>query len=181
MLLFSILRRELNSFLASFLFALFLRSIASVIWRPIFTIGLREDNGSWKIIDILSPLILYISSSVMDNKSFPSYRISPPSIIELPARIPRIALEVTDLPEPDSPTIASVLPLSRSNEISLTALTVPPCVRKETFRFLTSNILSIYYSSTPRSDGLNASLNPLPNKLKHIISNESTNAGHIIR
>ena len=42
--------------------------------------------------------------------------ISPPSIIAFPARIPSIALLVTDLPDPDSPTIASVSPLSRSKE-----------------------------------------------------------------
>ena len=53
---------------------------------------------------------------------------------------------------------------------------------KDIFNFFTSKILSdILYSSTPLNVGLNASLNPLPNKLKHIISNESTNAGHIIR
>ena len=40
------------------------------------------------------------------RKLVDKYNSKQPSIIELPARIPRIALDVTDLPEPDSPTIA---------------------------------------------------------------------------
>ena len=56
----------------SFCFALFLRSIASVICLPILTIGLRLDNGSWKIMAILSPRMWYISFSVHLIKSLPS-------------------------------------------------------------------------------------------------------------
>ena len=86
------------------------------------------------------------------------------------------------MPEPDSPTIASVSPRSKLKEISRTAFTVPLTVRKEIFRSFTCKMLSaIDYSSTPLSEGLNASLNPLPNKLKQIMRREMTIAGKIIR
>ena len=61
--------------------------------------------------------------------------------MELPARMPIIALAVTDLPLPDSPTIAKVLPFSKSKLISLTACTLPDTVLKEIIRFLTYKIL----------------------------------------
>ena len=48
-----------------------------------------------------------------------------------PADIPSMALLVTDFPEPDSPTMASVSPLYRSKEMSLTAWSFPETVRKE--------------------------------------------------
>ena len=57
--------------------------------------------------------------------------------------MPKMALEVTDLPEPDSPTMARVLPFSRLKEMFRTAFTVPPEVRKEIFKFFTSKIFSI--------------------------------------
>ena len=46
-------------------------------------------------------------------------------MIELPAKIPIIALEVTDLPEPDSPTIANVSPVYKSKVILRTAFKIP--------------------------------------------------------
>ena len=39
------------------------------------------------------------------------------------AKIPMMVLLVTDLPEPDSPTIHNVSPLYKSNETPLTAWT----------------------------------------------------------
>ena len=63
-------------------------------------------------------------------------------MILLLAKIPKIALDVTDLPEPDSPTIAKVLPLVKLKSIPLTALTVPVLVLKEIRRFFTYKILS---------------------------------------
>ncbi len=46
---------------------------------------------------------------------------------------------VTDLPQPDSPTIPSVLPTSTSNETPSTAWTAPSRVKKYVFRFATSS------------------------------------------
>lgn len=134
---------SLKSLRASRRLDLFFSSMASVICLPILTMGFSEDSGSWKIIEILSPRSLCITSSGTRSRSLPSYRISPPSTMALPARMPIIALEVTDLPEPDSPTMASVLPRSRSKEISRTAFSVPLVVRKATFSLFTSSILSI--------------------------------------
>ena len=99
--------------------------------------------------------------------------IEPPSMMEFPARIPRIAFEVTDLPEPDSPTIASVSPLFKSKLMSRTACTFPAGVRNETTRLFTESFFSILnYSSVPLRDGLKASRSPFPNRLKEIISRE---------
>ena len=63
-----------------------------------------------------------------------------------------IALLVTDLPEPDSPTMASVSPFSRSKLMSLTALTVPLLVRKEMIRFFTSSFLAISHQLLSAKD-----------------------------
>ena len=63
-----------------------------------------------------------------------------------------MALAVTDLPEPDSPTIANVSPRSRSKEMSRTALTVPLLVRKEMMRFLTSSFLAIIHQLLSAKD-----------------------------
>ena len=46
---------------------------------------------------------------------------------------------VTDLPQPDSPTIPSVWPGSIENEIPSTARTTPSRVKKCVFRSLTSS------------------------------------------
>ena len=47
--------------------------------------------------------------------------------------------EVTDFPEPDSPTIPTVSPLFKVKLISLTAFTVVPSVRNSVTKFLNSN------------------------------------------
>ena len=43
------------------------------------------------------------------------------------------------MPDPDSPTMPSVSPGDTLNEMSLTALTVPSSVRKDTLRLRTSS------------------------------------------
>ena len=52
---------------------------------------------------------------------------------------PMMVMQVTLLPQPDSPTIASVLPFSTVNETPSTAWTMPSSVRKYVFRSLTSS------------------------------------------
>ena len=47
-------------------------------------------------------------------------------------------------------------------------------------KFLTSSFFSIIYSSVPRSDGLNASRSPFPNRLKLSIKSEMKRAGNTI-
>jgi len=58
---------------------------------------------------------------------------------------PRMVRQVTLLPQPDSPTIASVLPFSTENETPSTAPTMPSSVRNCVFRSRTSR------SATPFS------------------------------
>jgi len=50
---------------------------------------------------------------------------------------PRIASDVTLLPDPDSPTIPSVRPRSTANDTPSTALTTPSSVSNRTRRSLT--------------------------------------------
>src|SRR5215467_5654409 len=52
---------------------------------------------------------------------------------------PMIVMQVTLLPEPDSPTIASVCPFSTLKETPSTAWTMPSSVRKYVFRSRTSS------------------------------------------
>ena len=68
-----------------------------------------------------------LTSSVPSNSAVPSNfafgpRVRPISVIA-----------VTDLPEPDSPTIETISPGSTENETPSTACTIPSSVAKETF------------------------------------------------
>ena len=74
--------------------------------------GFSEVIGSWKIMLISLPRMARISRSDSFSRSLPSKRM-------LPAILPggsgisrRMDMAVTDLPQPDSPTIASVSPAS---------------------------------------------------------------------
>ena len=88
--------------------AWWLRSI-SAIWNPIVYTGFSAVIGSWKITDTSRPRIWR-----SERWSMPTISRSP-SLIE-PATwaffgsSPSIAIAVVDLPEPDSPTIASTSP-----------------------------------------------------------------------
>ena len=94
----------------------------SVIWRPTFMVGSNEVMGSWKTIAILGPLMSCICFSLSFTISCSSKRISPPFMMVLAGGLRRMMLlAVTDLPEPDSPTIARVSPRLRSNETPRTA------------------------------------------------------------
>ena len=57
---------------------------------------------------------------------------------------PIIDKAVIDFPEPDSPTIAKVLPGSRSNDIPSTALTTELPTEKCVFKFLTLSKVSFF-------------------------------------
>ena len=95
----------------------------------------------------------------------------------MPAKIPIIARFVTLLPDPDSPTIANVSPLYKSNDTSLTALTKPLGVLNEIVKFLLQYFL---FHLNSLNCGLSASLNALPNILNEIINIETTTVGAII-
>ncbi len=88
--------------------------------------GFSEVIGSWKIIEISAPRMS--RSSRVGSAA----RLRPPKRISLPLWViefsggssPRIASEVTLLPEPDSPTSATVAFRGMSKEMPRTASNV---------------------------------------------------------
>jgi hypothetical protein len=66
--------------------------------------------GSWKIIEIFSPLIVRISSFGTLSRSWPWKKTSPEMFACLASISPITVRELTLLPEPDSPTMPSVSP-----------------------------------------------------------------------
>ena len=89
------------------------RSSTSVIWVRILSVGFSEVIGSWKIIAISRPRTSSSSFSESLVRSRPSKTIEPETIFAGGLGIsPMIESAVTDLPQPDSPTMPSVLPLS---------------------------------------------------------------------
>ncbi|MBA7470418.1 hypothetical protein ES707_05704 [subsurface metagenome] len=116
---------------------------ASVIWSPIRITGLSEVIGSWKIIDIRLPRMPRISSSESASRSRPSSTTEPPTILPGGFGTRRMMERaLTLLPQPDSPTIASVSPRRTLKETSSTALNSPELVKNTVFRFCTSRIRS---------------------------------------
>jgi hypothetical protein len=61
-------------------------------------------------------------------------QMEPPEIRATFGRMCMIAWAVTDLPDPDSPTRATVLPFGTSNDSPSTARKLPLSVLKSTFR-----------------------------------------------
>ncbi len=108
----------------------------SPICLPMVWYGDSEVSASWKIIDILLPRSFSRVFSGAPFSSSPSSRIEPSTVVASGLCRPRMVRLVTDLPDPDSPTMPSVLPRARSKERPSTALTVPSSVEKCTFRSL---------------------------------------------
>lgn len=98
--------------------------------------------GSWKIIEILLPLIFLNSFSSSFKISVVAFSFSEKRILPFlyfaggVGNNCRIDNEVTVFPDPDSPTIATVSPLFISKEIFFTAEVVPVSVTKSTLRFV---------------------------------------------
>ena len=89
--------------------------------------GLSEVIGSWKIIEIALAADRGASrASSSASRSVPSRRTEPPTMRPGGSATRRMSdSAVTLLPQPDSPTIASVSPRPSANETPSTALTVP--------------------------------------------------------
>ena len=109
--------------------------------------GLRLDIGSWKMMAISCPRMRAIrSSSRRARSTAPSELLnqSSPASICAPVRPNRRMIDrpVTDLPEPDSPTIASISLAPTLKLTPSTALSVPSGVVKLVFRPRTSMIAS---------------------------------------
>src|SRR3954466_13471843 len=84
------------------------------------------------------PRMARISRSESCSRSLPWKRIEP-AILPGGSAISRISdIEVTDLPQPDSPTMASVSPALTWKETPSTARLTPSGVRKWVCRFSTS-------------------------------------------
>ena len=90
--------------------------IGSSIACETVILGLREENGSWKTICIRVRILRSLAASrlltsMLSKRTFPAVG----SIRR------RIARPVVDFPQPDSPTIPSVRPLSMVKETLSTA------------------------------------------------------------
>src|SRR3954463_8211038 len=114
------------------------RRIASASWSPILCTGFRLVIGSWKIIAISLPRISRSRRGLAVSRSSPFQDAVPEDIAVRFGLSPMIVRQVTLLPEPDSPTIPRVWPLSTENETPSTARTTPSSVLKYVFRSLTS-------------------------------------------
>src|SRR5580765_4865024 len=112
--------------------------IASVNCDPTLCTGFSEVIGSWKIIAISSPRIARSFFGLIPIRFSSFQSASPLEIVVLRLFRPMIVRQVTLLPQPDSPTIPSVLPFSTEKLTPSTALTMPSSVRKYVFRSLTS-------------------------------------------
>ena len=81
------------------------RSSTSVTCSPIGTTGLSEDSGSWKIIaDVPAAHVPHLRVGQRQQVASPSNRPVPATLTPRVGSRPMIASEVTDLPQPDSPT-----------------------------------------------------------------------------
>ncbi len=82
-----------------------------MICSPIRSTGLSDVIGSWKIMAISRPRMRRISSSESCSSSRPSKRTDPLGMRAVPGGSScMMASADTDLPEPDSPTIATISP-----------------------------------------------------------------------
>ena len=82
-----------------------------MIWRPIVNTGLSDVIGSWKIIEMSRPRIWRISSSLRSRRFRPSKRTVPALMRAVFGGSRRMTASAdTDLPDPDSPTMATISP-----------------------------------------------------------------------
>ena len=96
----------------------------SPIWRPTVCTGFSAVSGSWKIIAISPPRTLrrsLLAQAVEQVAALPQ-DLAAPSTSTVGIR-PRIVIAVTDLPEPDSPTMANTSPRWTSKDTPSTART----------------------------------------------------------
>ena len=99
----------------------------SAIWSPMVMVGFNDVMGSWNTIPTRRPRMSLPSIFFSAMTSTPSSMAVP--LVIRPGGIginPMMLCTVTDLPQPDSPTMASVLPLSSEKDTPRTACTVPP-------------------------------------------------------
>ncbi len=95
--------------------------------------GFSAVIGSWKTMAMSVARILRIfPASRPTTFTLPTF--ATPETLALPGSSPMAAVEVTDLPDPDSPTSATTSPGLTASESPLTACTSGPAVSKVTCR-----------------------------------------------
>src|SRR2546429_145828 len=121
---------------------------------PIECTGFSEVIGSWKIIEISLPRTVRNSDGGSSSRLRPLKTASPVEIVFARGFRPMIVRQVTLLPQPDSPTIASVFPFSTENDTPSTAPTMPSSVRNCVFRSRTSRSAtpSVYRAALRQPD-----------------------------
>ena len=101
-------------------------SMASAIWLPMVSTGLSDVIGSWNTIAMSLPRTARIASSSSASKSMPASLTEPPAIRPGGSGTSRIRDNaVMLLPQPDSPTMASVSCGASEKLTPSTALTTP--------------------------------------------------------
>ena len=128
------------------------RISASAIWKPMVSTGFSEVIGSWKIIAMSLPRIWRICASGRVRSSLPLSLIEPSILLELGGVSRMIDSAVTLLPEPDSPTTASVSCGLMSKEMLRTTGFQSPSTRNEVVRFETERIGEVMPGPSERSD-----------------------------
>ena len=104
---------------------------ASAIWSPMRKAGFSEVIGSWKIIAMRSPRSPVRLSGCARSSRWPSNSAAPSIRTPLAPRRPMTASEVTLLPLPDSPTMASVSPgVTARSTPEITSAEFPKVIRR---------------------------------------------------
>ena len=111
-------------------------SIASLTWEPTVVTGLRLVIGSWKIMPMRAPRTERISGTGSDERSRPSKAMRAPGSMRPGFGTSRMMASADiDLPQPDSPTSASVSPAEIEKPTRSTTVTrCAPSPGKEMLR-----------------------------------------------
>jgi hypothetical protein len=124
---------------------------ASPIWKPAVKQGLSELIGSWKIIAMSLPAMRRRAFGPIVSRSWPSNAMRSAVTLAVNGSSPITASIATDLPEPDSPTIASTSLGSTARSTPSTALKAPDRVANDTDRLRISSS-GIAFNSAASSD-----------------------------
>src|SRR5262245_3632780 len=112
----------------------------SATCQPTLNTGFNDASASWNTMPISSPQRLRHSDMGAPSTSAPSKRMLPPVMCAGGDASKRMmAAAVTLLPDPLSPSTASVSPRRTENEAPLTARTVSRPLRNSTRRSVTSS------------------------------------------
>ena len=116
----------------------------SSIWRPTGTTGLSAVIGSWKIIAIVVARSWRRRRSVAVSSSSPTSLTLPPEGTSAPfCSSPITVSDVTDLPEPLSPTTHSVSPSCTWSEMPSMMRWPPGFLPRPTTRLLMSRTMLV--------------------------------------